>query len=392
MRLGARAARRAWAPALAALLLAATASAGTTIGIRVSVKVILDPLTGQRPLTAQGTPITDSEIESMFTMANDTLFTTYQRGYRFVLTGPPQNIGSPCAICPVGNPSRWFAETFPEANAEGLLHDFEVLALNNATFGWDPTAVNVFINSGKGNGGISSFPFRSSGSNAHHHVVFWGGTLVDDGFATAFPAAIAHHEIGHYFNLFHTHDGQPACVDTLSYLCSACEGAPVAADSVLDTIEDRSCSLTCPGCISGWHTDELALHTYGVPFNQLGPAEAQVVLDTYENNMSYHNHVKPYGRAVNYRMTEGQLDRWADNANNVRHDVVTGRTRFATSCPSCGGNGSSASPFGTVFAAHAAANPGDILLLRPGNYAETLLLTKPVTLRVPRTGTARIGQ
>jgi hypothetical protein len=53
-----------------------------------------------------------------------------------------------------------------------------------------------------------------------------------------------------------------------------------------------------------------------------------------------------------------------------------------------------AGPARTVGGAVNAASAGgtDIVLIRPGNYPETLTVTKPVTLRATRAGGVTIGQ
>jgi hypothetical protein len=60
---------------------------------------------------------------------------------------------------------------------------------------------------------------------------------------------------------------------------------------------------------------------------------------------------------------------------------------------SVSGTGSSTNPYFTPSAGIAAASAGgaDIVLMRPGAYAQNITVNKPVTLRVTRGGTARIG-
>ena len=57
-------------------------SASTTIDIRISVKVILDPANGQRPSirTTPYTPLQDSNVHDMAQWANDSLLSGYWRG------------------------------------------------------------------------------------------------------------------------------------------------------------------------------------------------------------------------------------------------------------------------------------------------------------------------
>lgn len=87
------------------------------------------------------------------------------------------------------------------------------------------------------------------------------------------------------------------------------------------------------------------------------------------------------------------LDRWTDTANGWRRPVCSGTTRFVLTSGSVSGTGSSTNPYFTPSAGIAAASAGgaDIVLMRPGAYAQNITVNKPVTLRVTRGGTARIG-
>lgn len=96
-------------------------------------------------------------------------------------------------------------------------------------------------------------------------------------------------------------------------------------------------------------------------------------------------------------MTELQLDAWADTANGARDHAVSGTTIFvdakAPAPPPPVLPGSSLFPHKTVQAGISVADEsgGDIVLIRPGAYNETLRITKPVTLRATRMGPVVIG-
>jgi hypothetical protein len=95
-----------------------------------------------------------------------------------------------------------------------------------------------------------------------------------------------------------------------------------------------------------------------------------------------------------FALSEGQLDRWADQGRLYHQAECTGKVLFVD-----GGNlsspwtGSSGDPFVSITSGVVGANPngGDVLVVRPGVYSETLTISKPLTLWAPRTGSFRIG-
>jgi hypothetical protein len=90
-------------------------------------------------------------------------------------------------------------------------------------------------------------------------------------------------------------------------------------------------------------------------------------------------------------LTDDQLDFATDASNTSRFNVATGRTRFVDRAHPGAQDGSRANPFRGVGQGIVAADPGDIVLIRPGNYNETATYAKPVTLRATR-GPASIGR
>jgi hypothetical protein len=85
-----------------------------------------------------------------------------------------------------------------------------------------------------------------------------------------------------------------------------------------------------------------------------------------------------------------------DTSNGGRNNVATGFTRFVDHTSSCfipnGSSGCSifGGPYHSVGDGINAANPGDIVMVRPGNYNEPMTISKPLTLRATR-GNATIG-
>ena len=185
------------------------------------------------------------------------------------------------------------------------------------------------------------------------------------------PFGIMAHEFGHHQSLIHTW-GDDRVDDT-----------PVDADPALceqDGVPDWcSCKFSqsrSAGLAQGWSAELFYLMT--------------------NNIMSYH-----CDNDLDFELTEGQLDRWADMTRMYLASECTGVTYFVQ-------RGSAASspdgysrnyfpgggPFLTVSNGVAAANGlgGDILILRPANYNERMTISKGVTLRVTRAGSASIGR
>ena len=132
--------------------------------------------------------------------------------------------------------------------------------------------------------------------------------------------------------------------------------------------------------------NDIAQGNYGQNYSALTSARKALVDAVLNNIMSYHGD--------RFHMTSDQLDRWTDAANSSRDNVVTGYTKFVdrTANPAFP-FGTSGLPYRTVASGVSAARAagGDIVLVRPGNYAETMTISKPLCLRATR-GTAVIGK
>ncbi|MGH7599577.1 MAG: DUF1565 domain-containing protein [bacterium] len=312
---------------------------GQNIEIRVSIKVIVHPRTGARPVG-----ITDIMLNTAGANANNWM-ASYWRGYRFRIT-EIINIGGPLQGGSSG-PSKWFDKD-PRNDTDWPVFQNDIKT--DPLYLLRSNQVNFYITGGpsSNSGGacpIADYPLDAGYPACQAYVnsgAFW---LV--------------HETGHYFGLCHTFD---AC-------------------GVLGTLPEGP----------DWTRDQIAMNSYGLPYNSLNSAQKKLVDDTYFNVMAYHN--VSTKDSVQNRMTELQHDRHTDKANSTRAAVVSGRTQFVSLSGSDAGAGSSNSPYRTVAKAVTAANAagGDIILLRPGAYNEILTLTKPVTLRATRTGAVAIG-
>jgi hypothetical protein len=180
------------------------------------------------------------------------------------------------------------------------------------------------------------------------------------------------HEIGHYFGLCHSHGcGCGACVPNQTGVCFTEPGD----DGIDDTLADAGC----------WNADQIAQHHFGTSFSNLDAANQERVVDAVQNVMSY--------RSLRTRLTEEQLDVWADYASTMYSNVADGRTYFVATNGSISGTGRSTHPVDTVTngVALASRDGNDIVLLRPGVYHETPTIQRPVTLRATRAGPAIIG-
>jgi hypothetical protein len=175
--------------------------------------------------------------------------------------------------------------------------------------------------------------------------------------ATIFTQGTVLHEIGHFFDLSHTHSFDP--------------GPPVNecvygdGDGLAETLPDNGCFTTM---------DQLSMANFGVNYATLNAFQRQAVDDTWFNVMSYH---------VEARLLNIQMDYWCTNANGARHAVCDGFTWFVAT------NGldpfsSGLTPgqsFATVpWALAHVSSPNDVVLLRPGNYGVPATITTPCTL------------
>lgn len=326
------------------------------ITIRLSYKVVLNPADGSRP-----PGVTNAGIDTAISAMN-ALYDTYFRGYRLQRVDPITQVGGQGDTT---GPSQWYNTNFFADDGEDMKNQMEDAARSDSRYAWNDNAINIYITNGF-SGGLCSFP--------GDHIIIIGGSVA----ANSGPVQL--HEIGHYFNLCHTQGCPCGCCNPMG--SGECDTTP-GDDDIDDTLPDLAC----------WNRDNIANWTYGTNYASLSPSQQNRVDNVFLNVMSYHG--SACGQNANtIRMTELQLDEWADTANDDRENARSGRTIFVAA--DGGGifaNGSSTSPFGTVEDAVDEANSGggDIVLLRPGTYNETLTISKPVTLRATRVGPVAIG-
>lgn len=355
---------------LSAAIWLSAAAASADITVRISVKAVLNPATGNRQ-----SGVTEATFANTVSGMNDML-QSYGRGYQIQWVGNSLvNVGGLNQFN--SGPSRYYDVDFVnDDNGDALKDQFEANAVNNpATYGWSASAVNIYIvRFGGANWNVCSFP----GSQ----IILVNGAA---GYSTARTVL---HEIGHYFNLSHTFNGRKNLNANNTVCTNGCNCPKFVGggdDKVDDTILDHDC----------WtDQDDIAQGNYSQNYAGLSPSRQSAVDGIWNNLMSYHGrqHDTPF-------LTSDQLDRWTDSANGDRPGVRTGRTRFVDrACVSLGPTGSSdcatiGGPFHTVALGVAASSAGgqDIVLVRPGNYNEPMTITKALTMRATR-GNATIGK
>lgn len=326
------------------------ARADSVIMINLSYKVVLNPANGNRP-----PGVTDASIDTAVGQMN-ALQETYFRGYRFRLSEPVVQVGG---LNDTG-PSQWYNTNFFNANNGSAWKDqMEAAAIADpSAYAWRSNAINIYFTNGIC-GGICSFPSEDD------NIIIIGGCSVANG-------PLQMHEIGHYYDRCHTQGCFcGSCQPPQTGMCHTTPGD----DEISDTLPDLHC----------WDQNDIADGSYGCNYAACTGFQQNQVDNVFFNVMSYH--------ANRARLTELQLDGWADWSNFTRIVAADGMTRFIQ-VGARGGFGSSVLPFGTVALGVAAVNPagGDILMLRPGAFDETLTIDTPLTLRAPRTGSAIIGR
>lgn len=335
------------------LLEPAALHAQGVITVRLSYKIVLNPADGNRPIRGAA-QVTDNDIDTAVAAMN-TLSAAYFRGFRFQRVDPVTNVGGKNDTT---GPSQYFGFDFQASkNGPTVRDQMEAAALSDGRYAWNSNAINIYINQGT-TGGLCSFP--DSGKN----IILVGAVS-----ATAGNTQL--HEVGHYFNLSHTH-----------------------TDDLSDTLGDNP----------AWTEDNVAANAFsGKNYSQLDASQKQQVDDLILNLMSYHgttgNQAPIYNLGqVQSRLTEQQLDRWADAANGRRAGVCDGTTIFARVSNSYG-SGSSSDPYGSLVVATAVASnrPGNnIVILKPGDSSERITINPPrgttVTLRATRQGAVTIGR
>ena len=349
--------------ALAMCLMVVPSAAGQFIYIKLSIKVVLNPADGTRP-----SGVNDTDIDRMIEGMNN-LMAGYLRGYRFRRVDPIWNVGGRGDTT---GPSRYYSVNFLDDDEELDKDDMEDDAeASPGLYRWNSSAINIYVNGATG-GGQCSFP--------SDELVAVGGRNIHN-------VSLVFHELGHYFDLYHTQGS--TCGD-----CDDCDSPE--SDEIADTLPDWPC----------WDENGIANNAFGLSYAALTEDQRKLVDDVFHNIMSYHNGGSAGATSTSLdRLTELQLDRWTDTVLSERRHVMTGVTRFVDSglfslCPLPDGSSHCLTvvflggPFAMLSAAVSASNPdgGDIVMLKPGRYTEWLTIDQAVTLRATQNGAVTIGR
>jgi hypothetical protein len=337
---------------LLALALAPPRATAQFIDIRVSIKVIVDPVTGNRP-----SGITDVLLRTAETNANVWKL-NYSRGYKFRIA-EIVNIGGPSQGGSSG-PSQWYGQD-PRATPEPW-NTFQNDINTDSRYQRRTDQVNFYITTSPSSnpGGACPIPPGEPGNISCHGFVNGGPWWMN-------------HELGHFFGLYHTFGG---CS------CGGCSYPSSGDDGISETLPEASCDTQ----------DQIALRAFAKTYSNCTASEKNQVDNTFFNVMSYHNAATK--DQVEDRMTELQLDRVSDMANSTRRPFVSGETVYVSLAGLDIFSGrSSGGPKRTVAnaVASASASGSDIVLLRPGSYGENITINRAVTLRATRVGSATIG-
>ena len=299
-----------------------TATLHAQIEVWLSVKFILRANDGARPAT--GSPIDVStasafndEVDWGNQVLNDTGRGFKLRVVEYIDIRPP---------VPPGQASDYWYNLPARSNRQTI----ETAAVaDTATWRWHSGAINLYVN----NSGSGACSFIGAGSS-----IALGASLATQGTLI--------HEIGHFFNLQHTHAGDPTC--PVSPPITVADG-----DNLPETILDHNC-LT---------RDQLSQSNYtGRTFAELTPAEQAFVNSSWLNVMSYH---------VEQVLLPVQMDIWTTNANNARLFACLGRTWFVAPFGSDANDGAGPStPFANITRAQdSLEGVNDVILLESGTYS-----------------------
>src|SRR2546423_8942232 len=227
------------------LLVASVALAAADITVRISVKAVLNPATGNRQSGVSDIPFSNTVV------GMNAMLQSYGRGYQLQWLGNALiNVGGLGQFN--SGPSQYYSTDFVnDPDGDTLKDQFEANAIADlGTYGWDSTAVNIYIVQFAGaNWNVCSFP--------GHQIILVNGAA---GYSAATTVL---HEIGHYFNLSHTFNGRQNLNSDNSTCTNGCSCATFVgggSDGVADTILDHDC----------WTSqNDIAVGNFGTSYNSL---------------------------------------------------------------------------------------------------------------------------
>jgi hypothetical protein len=224
-----------------------------------------------------------------------------------------------------------------------------------------PNTINVYFTNLASICGQSSFTTSSP-----------QGVLIDNGCAgVASPSTFAH-EVGHYFDLYHTHE------TTFGRECPNGRNCTTAGDLLCDTPADPNLNgRVSSACVY----DNSASPPTGCGTTPYAPST--------RNLMSYST------KLCRNQFTSDQINKILDTLEDERSNLVTSGVRYVASDASpfsfaC----TYQSPCPTVGRAISVASPGTHIFILSGSYSGTLTASKAVFLKKWDLGAApaKIGQ
>jgi len=341
--------------ALLALLLPAAAD----IEVRLSVKFIQHP-NGAVPMypnpswTGASVDITNYTGFEVEVQRGNQILAASGRGYR--LRALSYAYIQP--TIPNGQPQDYWYNIDARKNRAVI----ETAGLNDYlngpnTWQWDTTTINIFVN----NSSSGQCSFVGNGQS-----ISLGGTV---GLGTVL------HEIGHFFNLSHTHSGDPVRMGW------------VAPNPLSSGLGDGDGLGETPPDHPFYTQDQLSTANFGANYAALTAAQQAAVDNTFLNVMSYHQED---------RLLDIQMDHWAWNANIARSYFCNAFTVFVApggyDPPFIAADGGlhANAPLATMdralfhVSSHATA-PNDVILFNSGTYtAPAGVINTPCTLRATR--------
>lgn len=319
------------------ILLRGISQVRAEIAVRLSVKFIRNT-SGAYPSGGIGT---NTGFEAEIDRGNPILAATV-RGHKlqvveYIGIQPPAPAGS--------NANYWFT-----LDARSNRSTIENAALADpATWRWNADALNIYVN----DSASGQCSFIGNGLSISLGKTVGAGTVL--------------HEVGHFFNLSHTHANDYA------------DNTNPAVFTQDDLLDGDGLPETAPDNPNLTTSNQLCVALFNKVYTNASVAEQAVVDSTFENVMSYHNE---------NRLLSGQMDIWGQGANGARLFVCSGRTWFLANDGSDGASGkSAAAPFATLpRGLSSVASADDIILLRAGNYTAPVdgTLSLPCTLSATR--------
>jgi hypothetical protein len=238
--------------------------------VNLSYKVLMNPTTGAFPKADMAQNIRNSVAEMNILARNNNAPFRFRQSEDLVSIGGP-NFGNIV--------NRWFNRTIQETATSVVAFENDAKSFP-AAFAWRTNAINIYM-TGVGWGGISSFP---AGTNKEIVTI---AVDVDSLFN------IQLHEIGHFFNLLHTHHGSD---------CSVAE-EKTGDDGISDTLADAAC----------FDIEKLSMHHFMKTFSQLSTQQKSIVNQTFFNIM---------GPRVIRSLTKGQIAIMVNEMKTRRTNVV----------------------------------------------------------------------